>query len=124
MRISTAGLMLFAVVASGCVRQERQVSFKHHVQPILNDKCIECHKPPQGKGYLKTGLSMASYDDLMQGTFYGPVILAGDSRHSILNMLVEGRADPSMRMPHGREPLGSEEIETLRLWVEHGALNN
>lgn len=116
--------MLFAVLISGCIRQERQVSFQHDVQPILNDRCIECHNPPQGKGYLKTGLSMASYDDLMQGTFYGPVIVAGNSRHSILNMLVEGRADPSMRMPHGRKALGSEEIEILRLWVEHGALNN
>lgn len=116
--------MLFAVMSSGCIRQERQVSFQGDVQPILNDKCIECHIPPQGKGYLETGLSMASYEDLMQGTVYGPVIVAGDSRHSILNMLVEGRVDPSLCMPHGRQALGSEEIEILRLWVEHGALNN
>jgi len=123
-RINTAGLMLFAVVSSGCIKKEMQISFQHDVQPILNAKCIECHIPPLGKGYLETGLSMASYEDLMQGTYYGPVIVAGDSRHSILNMLVEGRADPSMRMPHGRKALGSGEIEILRLWVEHGALNN
>lgn len=123
-RINTTGLMLFAVLSSGCIKEERQVSFQRDVQPILNGKCIECHHPPQGKGYLETGLSMATYEDLMQGTFYGPVIVAGDSRHSILNMLVEGRSDPSMRMPHGRKALGGEEIETLRLWVEHGALNN
>lgn len=116
--------MLLVLLSGGCVKPERQVSFQRDVQPILNDKCVECHKPPQGKGYLKTGLSMASYEALMQGTFYGPVIVAGDSRHSILNMLVEGRVDPSMRMPHGRQPLGSEDIEILRLWVEHGALNN
>ncbi len=122
--INTAGLMLFAVVSSGCVKPERQVSFQRDVQPILNDKCIECHIPPRGKGYLETGLSMASYQDLMQGTVYGPVIVAGDSRHSILNMVVEGRVDPSLRMPHGRRALGSVEIEILRLWVEHGALNN
>ncbi|MEA2081103.1 MAG: c-type cytochrome domain-containing protein [Pseudomonadota bacterium] len=123
-RINTAGLMLFAVLSSGCIKEERQVSFQHDVQPILKGKCIECHNPSQGKGYLETGLSMATYEDLMQGTFYGPVIVAGDSRHSILNMLVEGRADASMRMPHGRKALGSEEIEIFRLWVEHGALNN
>jgi hypothetical protein len=61
----------------------------------------------------------------MQGTYYGPVIVPGDSRHSILNMLVEGRANASMRMPHGRgEPLTQQEIEVLRLWVEQGAQNN
>jgi len=116
--------MLFAVVSGGCIKGERQISFQTDVQPILNAKCIECHIPPQGKGYRETGLSMATYDDLMQGTCYGPVIVAGDSRHSILNMLVEGRADLWMDMPHGRKPLGSEEIEILRLWVEHGAFNN
>jgi hypothetical protein len=39
-------------------------------------------------------------------------------------MLVEGRAGPSMRMPHGRAPLRTEGIEILRLWVEQGALDN
>jgi len=38
---------------------------------------------------------MATYGDLMRGSIYEPVIVPGDSRHSILNMLVEGRADSS-----------------------------
>ena len=102
----------------------RMVSFRGDVQPILKSKCIECHRSPDGKGFVKTGLSMATYEDLMRGTIYGPVVMRGDSQHSILNMLVEGRADPSMRMPHGRKPLATEEIEILRIWVDQGALNN
>jgi len=112
------------LLVSGCVKEEPQVSFRGDVQPILRSNCIECHIPPNGEGYLKTGLSMATYDDLMHGTIYGPVIVPGDSQHSILDMLVEGRADPSMRMPHGRKPLNNEEIEILRVWVEKGAVNN
>ena len=43
----------------------------------------------------------------------------------ILNVLVEGRVDASMRMPHNRDqPLGDREIEILRLWVDQGAINN
>jgi hypothetical protein len=81
--------------------------------------------PSTTKGYLKTSLNMQSYETLMQGTLYGPVILPGDSRHSILNMLVESRVDTSMRMPHGRdEPLTQRKIEALRLWVEQGAHDN
>ena len=64
---------------------------------------------------------MDSYDLIMEGNVYGPVIVPGDSRHSILNMLVEGRVDISMRTPH---PLSAEEIKTLRLWVDQGAMNN
>jgi Planctomycete cytochrome C len=85
---------------------------------------MECHSPLSGEGYLKTGLSLVTYDDLMHGTIYGPVIVRGDSRHSILNMLVEGRADPSMRMPQGHKPRDAEQIEILRLWVKQGAVNN
>jgi hypothetical protein len=61
----------------------------------------------------------------MHGTAYGQVIVAGDSRRSMLNMLVEGRAGISHRMPHNDdEALDPEQIEILRLWVNQGALNN
>lgn len=122
MRIYMTGIVLLALLTTGCIREQRKVSFRNDVRPILVANCIECHSQPAGKGYVKTGLSMATYTDLMRGTIYGPVIVPGDSRHSILNMLVEGRADSSMLMPHGRQPLSSEEVEVLRLWVEHGAL--
>jgi len=123
-RIDARVIVAMVLLVSGCVKEEPQVSFRGDVQPILRSNCIECHIPPNGEGYLKTGLSMATYDDLMHGTIYGPVIVPGDSQHSILDMLVEGRADPSMRMPHGRKPLNNEEIEILRVWVEKGAVNN
>jgi uncharacterized membrane protein len=72
-----------------------------------------------------TGLEMDSYQSLMQGTAYGPVIIAGDSRRSMLNMLVEGRAGKLQRMPHNNEQgLTDEQIETLRAWVNQGAVNN
>ena len=122
MRIHVTCIMLLVLVTCGCIKEQRQVSFRNDVRPILEANCIECHTPPAGEGYIKIGLSMATHADLMQGTIYGPVIVPGDSRHSILNMLVEGRADPSMRMPHGRRSLSSEEVEILRLWVEYGAL--
>ena len=101
------------------------VSFKRDVYPMLERHCLECHRPPQGEGYKKTGLILETHHDLMEGTTYGPVITPGNSRHSILNMLVEGRAGASMRMPHKRdEPLPDKEIEVLRLWVDQGARND
>ena len=123
-RIDARVITMMVLLVGGCVKEEPQVSFREDVQPILRSNCIECHIPPNGEGYLKTGLSMATYGDLMRGTIYEPVIVPGNSRHSILNMLVEGRADPSMSMPHGRKPLKAEEIKILRVWVEQGARNN
>lgn len=68
---------------------------------------------------------MTSYETLMYGTFYGPVVVPGDSRRSILNKLVEGRAGNYMRTPHDRnDALTEEEIKALRLWVNQDAKNN
>ena len=108
---------------TGCATQ--QVSYQQDVVPILEQRCLECHVAPDGTGYQATGLLMDSYDSLMQGTDYGPVIVAGDSRRSIFNMLVEGRAGNMQRMPHDEDDVLSEEqIEILRKWVNQGALNN
>lgn len=107
----------------GCATQ--QVSYRNDVVPILESRCIECHVSPDGSGFKATGLEMDSYESLIQGTVYGPVVIAGDSRRSILNKLVEGRAGKLQRMPHhADEALSSEQIETLRNWVNEGAVNN
>lgn len=114
---------MFGLLIAGCATQ--QVSYRNDVVPILESRCIKCHAPPDGIGYKTTGLSMDSYQSLMQGTDYGPVVVAGDSRRSIFNMLVEGRAGQQQRMPHNeKESLSESQIETLRNWVNQGALDN
>jgi len=111
------------LLISACATQ--QVSYQDDVVPILESRCIKCHTSPDGIGYKATGLKMDSYESLMQGTFYGPVIIAGDSRRSIFNMLVEGRAGNLQRMPHNEDnALSSEQIEILRNWVNAGAVKN
>lgn len=109
---------------SGCATQ-RVVSFQNDIDPILSDKCLKCHKPPNGTGYVLTGLNMESYETLMKGTIFGTVIIPGDSKRSVINKLTEGRAGESMRMPHGNaKKLTAEEVKLLSLWVNQGALND
>ena len=117
-----AGLCLVSVW--GCQQAgQPQVSYSQDVRPILEKNCLECHEEG-GSGYVASGFSMASYEDLMKGTKFGPVVKPEDSFTSALTMLVEGRADPSIQMPHGKEPLNEEEIATLKTWVDQGAKNN
>ena len=99
------------------------VSFSADVQPILQKRCVECHVPG-GPGYNASGFDMNSYAALMKGGRYGPLVVPGDPLTSTLNMLVEGRADPSIHMPHGREKLSDREIEMLKVWVQEGAKDN
>ena len=116
--------MLSLFFISGCASQQ-VVSFQNDIDPILSDKCLQCHEPPNGVGYVRTGLDMESYDTLMKGTIFGTVVIPGDSKRSVINKLTEGRAGESMRMPHGdAKKLTAAEVELLKIWVDQGALNN
>jgi mono/diheme cytochrome c family protein len=115
---------LSLAVAPGCARKHQEVSYKNDVAPILAANCASCHVPGQ-PGYIASGLDLGSYDSLMKGTKFGQVVIPGDPLTSALVMLIEGRADPSLKMPHGgAKPLTSDEIKTIRRWVKQGAKNN
>ena len=108
---------------AGCQRSP-EISYVKDVAPILDKHCKACHVAGQA-GYVVSGFELESYETLMKGTQYGPVVLPGDPLTSVLVMLVEGRADPSLKMPHGdAKPLEPAEIATIRQWVEQGAKNN
>jgi uncharacterized membrane protein len=103
---------------------QKQVSFKADVAPILQARCMECHNK-DGEGFKASGLNFETYADVMKGTRFGPVIKAGDSVSSTLMRLIEGKADPSINMPHGnREPLTAQEIQTIKSWINAGAMDN
>ena len=116
-------LCLLPLVIAACDR-EQPVGYAADVKPILDENCVKCHVPG-GKGLEISGFSMASYADLMKGTKFGPMIIAGDAEGSNLVVLMEGRADPSISMPHGSgKPIPREDIQTIRTWIEQGAKDN
>ena len=117
---------LAAALLAGCTQEPappQPVSFQEDVQPILEANCSECHSGG-GAGAEASGLDMSSYEGLMEGTRYGPVIEPGDSVSSTLVLLLEGKADPSIRMPHGKDPLSDEKIAVIKRWIDQGAPNN
>lgn len=120
--VSRSALAVMAVLAMAACAPSG-VSYSKDVQPILSKNCSECHAPGQ-KGYEASGLDTTSYQTLMKGGKFGPLVKPGDALSSSLNMLVEGRAHSSIRMPHGREKLPDADIETLKVWVNEGAKNN
>src|SRR5208337_2965280 len=112
------------VWAQNTVPAQKEVSFKTDVRSILDDYCMGCHKPG-GKGYEKSGLDMRTYESLMKGTKFGPVITPGSSLTSTLNVLVSGHADPAITMPFGiKGGLPKDKVDLLNKWVNQGAKNN
>lgn len=121
--ILQALLPISLMLLAGCAREET-VSFSQDVRPILDQNCIACHQEG-GAGLKASGFSMMSYEDLMRGTKFGPMVIAGDSLGSNMIVLMEGRADPSISMPHGAmKPVRKADIDTIRAWIDQGAKNN
>lgn len=123
----TAGMLtlpaLMLIALAGC-KGEDAVSFSQDVKPIIDRYCIECHQAG-GKGLATSGFNMEDYAGVMKGTKHGPMIIAGDSAGSNMLVLMEGRADPSISMPHGKmEGATAKELETIRLWIDQGARDN
>ena len=120
-KLTALSLLPLAMVAcSG----EPAVSFSQDVKPIIDKNCIECHQAG-GEGEVASGFDMASYDGLIKGARFGPMIIKGDAEGSNMIVLMEGRADPSISMPHGQQKsISKADIQTIRLWIEQGARNN
>ena len=116
-------LCLLPLTMAACTG-EPAVSYSQDVKPILDKHCISCHQPGEA-GEVASKFNMTSYDKLLKGAQFGPMIIAGDVEGSNMLVLMEGRADPSISMPHGQQkPVPTAEIETIRLWIKQGAKNN
>ena len=119
--LRASALLAAASLLAACGQKE--ISYRADVQPILKQYCLVC--PGEGgDGYAKSGLLMSSHESLMKGTKFGSIVKPGDSLGSVLIQLVEGRADPSIKMPHGKAPLPKDKSEVLKQWVVQGAKNN
>ncbi|MGD2056131.1 MAG: hypothetical protein PVJ15_04935 [Gammaproteobacteria bacterium] len=103
--------------------QSRKVSFADDVNPILQKHCAECHVTG-GQGARASGFRMDSYQSIMNGTRFGPVVDPGSAITSSLYLLVSGKGELTISMPHGKAPLSAKEVETIRVWIENGAVEN
>ena len=126
LNFARCGLMLLIALIVGCTRQ---VSFKNDIFPIFQERCTKCHAPG-GPGYAASGFSVATYQSLMKGTKFGPVVVPGSSPDSNLLRLVKHEADPSIAMPKSVTPgvpaalLEPEQIKLIETWIDQGAKDN
>jgi len=120
---TVGGAVVAGMAMTAAAVAEEAVSFKDDVVPILQVRCMECHQPG-AEGYAQSGLDLTSYDGVMKGTKFGPVVVPGDAMMSNFLVVVDGRASQAIRMPHERKKLTKCEIDILRRWVNAGAKNN
>jgi mono/diheme cytochrome c family protein len=122
--IAAAGLIGFEIVASSsplCAADTQ--SFAEDILPLFKWRCAGCHEPG-GDGLEKSGLDLTSYEGIMKGTKFGPMVIAGDPDSSNLMWLLDWRAAPQLRMPHNKKQLSTCDRSAIRAWIKEGAKNN
>ncbi len=98
-------------------------SFAEDVMPIFRGRCISCHQPG-GEGFQASGLDLTTYEGLMKGTKFGRIVVPGQPFVSNLMVLLDWRASPEIRMPHGKKQLSTCDRGAISAWIQQGALNN
>ena len=99
--------MLFLILLAPVTAQ---VDYNSQIQPIFNSYCTNCHGGA-------AGLSLTSYNNLMNGSDEGDVVIPYNHSSSPLWMHVN-----SGYMPPGNNDLTDEQVNLIAQWIDEGAL--
>jgi mono/diheme cytochrome c family protein len=121
--LAGAALIGLAILFPSSKVCAQEANFSEDVFPIFKGRCISCHQPG-GEGYESSGLDLTTYEGLMKGTRFGPMVIPRDPDSSNLVWLLDWRASPQLRMPHGQKKLSTCDRDAIRAWIREGAKNN
>ena len=125
--LAKSSIVIATMLLVGC---SEKISFESDIVSILDASCVDCHSGT-GEGVVKSGLILDSYDNVMKGTQYGPVVTPGKAYASTLYLVISHSVAPEIQMPphhHEKypmgagEPLSEAEIKTIENWIDLGAM--
>ncbi len=92
-----------------------RIDFERQIKPIFAERCLECHSQDKRKG----GLSLATYEDVLEGGKDGAAIRPGNGANSLLLHRIRGDVEP--QMPKDDLALADAEIALIAAWIDEGA---
>ncbi len=88
------------------------------IQPVLNEKCVNCHNSNKKKGELL----LTSFNEILKGGENGAVFIPGNADSSSLYQVLLLPPDDDRHMPpEGKPQADADEIALLRWWINTGA---
>lgn len=96
---------------------EQAVLFEDVIQPILQNKCVQCHREGKQKGKL----SLESLLEMKKGGKAGPAVVAGKLDASELFRRITLDEGHKEFMPSdGKPPLTKNEVALISWWIKEG----
>lgn len=111
-------LISFTTIGEDPPVQPSPISFHKQVRPILQRHCIGCHQPAKRGGELL----LTSQAQLVKGGETGAGLVAGKPDESLLVKSL--LAQDMDLMPKGGPALPAESIDTIKKWIEQGAIDD
>lgn len=97
---------------------EEQIVYADIVQPILEMRCVECHKEGKSKGRFR----MDTFELLVKGGKEGDAIEPGNALDSNIVFRAELPEDDDEHMPpEGKTDIEDHELAVIKWWIDQGA---
>jgi uncharacterized membrane protein len=95
-----------------------QLVYADLVAPILERRCVQCHKEGKSKGKFR----MDTYELLVKGGAEGPGLEPGNSAKSNIIVRIDLPQDDEDHMPpEGKPDIEDPEVAVLKWWIDNGA---
>ena len=108
-----------AAALAAAAASAQEVSFSRDVQPLLSDRCLQCHGPDAKA--READLRLDRREDVFGERDGYAIVRPGDPDRSELIRRVTATDDEQMPPRHANLALSEAEVATLRRWVEQGA---
>ena len=114
--LKTSIITLTLLISS--VGQAQTVDFKRDIQPILENRCWDCHSADAQEGDLRLDQRLG----MLRGGGSGiAAIVPGKPDQSYLLDVISHR-DPDLKMPPESDRIPEKEINLLTQWIQQGAI--
>ena len=114
--LKTSIITLTLLISS--VVQAQTVDFKRDIQPILENRCWDCHSADAQEGDLRLDQRLGR---LRGGGSGIAAIVPGKPDQSYLLDVISHR-DPDLKMPPESDRIPEKEINLLTQWIQQGAI--
>jgi len=93
----------------------QSIDYESQIQPIFDNTCINCHSG----NTPAAGLSLTDFDNLMEGSNDGPVIIPFDYENSVLWQQVSSGDMPNNYANNtlGIDDLTQEQVDLIVAWI-------
>ncbi len=98
------------------LKRKEPVEYGKDIEPIFEKKCLVCHSGTELSGKY----DMGTHEKVLKGGKRGAAVVPGKSAESNLFLLCSRQKLPMMP-PKGDEPLTSQELSLIKLWIDEGA---